>query len=174
MGYHEELNALKNIFPMETIWTSFERPFNVKELVEKLQEELTKIDSEENKRHIMVVDDSGQMLRTVKAWLSMKYKVTIASSAAMAISLLANNKPDLILLDYEMPVCSGPQFLEMIRTEISTQNIPVIFLTAKNDAESVKKVLALKPEGYLLKTMSQEQVLENVDAFFEKQKGGLA
>ena len=94
----------------------------------------------------------------------------MASSAAMAISFLATNKPDLILLDYEMPVCSGPQFLEMIRAEISTSRIPVIFLTAKGDKESVKSVLALKPAGYLLKTMNAEQIVENIDNFFEKNK----
>lgn len=172
LGYTEEIKALERVFQEDNVWTTFERPFNVKDLVEKINGELEKIESGANKKHVLVVDDSGTMLRTVKSWLSMKYKVSIASSAAMAISLLASNKPDLILLDYEMPVCNGPQFLEMIRGEVTTQNIPVIFLTAKNDSESVKKVLALKPDGYLLKTMNQEQVLQSVNDFFEKQKGG--
>lgn len=67
-----------------------------------------------------------------------------------------------------MPVCSGQQFLEMIRAEVSTSMIPVIFLTAKGDKESVKSVLALKPAGYLLKTMAAEQIVESIDNFFEK------
>ena len=73
-------------------------------------------------------------------------------------------------MDYEMPVCSGQQFLEMIRAEVSTSMIPVIFLTAKGDKESVKSVLALKPAGYLLKTMAAEQIVESIDNFFEKNK----
>ena len=60
--------------------------------------------------------------------------------------------------------------MEMIRAEVSTRDIPVIFLTAKGDKESVKSVLSLKPAGYLLKTMDSEQIVENIDQFFEKNK----
>ena len=49
---------------------------------------------------------------------------------------IADNKPDLILLDYEMPVTSGPQVLEMIRSETKTDTIPVIFLTGKGDRKA--------------------------------------
>lgn len=171
IGYADEIEDLKKMITEQVIWNVFERPLNVKELVEALNEKTRQDELINSKKHILVVDDSGTMLRTVKAWLSVKYRVSMASSAAMAISFLANNKPDLILLDYEMPVCSGPQFMEMIRAEISTRDIPVIFLTAKGDKESVKSVLALKPAGYLLKTMDSEQILENIDQFFEKRKG---
>ena len=110
------------------------------------------------------------MLRTVKSWLSPKYKVSVASSAAMAINFLANTKPDLILLDYEMPICSGPQFLEMIHAEKATSSIPVIFLTGKGDLESVKQVVKLRPDGYLLKTMKQNEIVSYINDFFEKKK----
>lgn len=170
IGYTDEIEALKKIIPSNIIWNAFERPLNVKELVGALNEKTRQDELINSKKHILVVDDSGTMLRTIKAWLSVKYKVSMASSAAMAISFLANNKPDLILLDYEMPVCSGPKFMEMIRAEVSTRDIPVIFLTAKGDKESVKSVLSLKPAGYLLKTMDSEQIVENIDQFFEKNK----
>ena len=65
-----------------------------------------------------------------------------------------------------MPVISGAKVLEMIRSEVSTQDIPVMFLTAKNDKESVMQVLALKPEKYLLKTMPPEEWMQNIDDFF--------
>jgi len=74
----------------------------------------------------------------------------------------------LILLDYEMPVTSGPQVLEMIRSETKVDRVPVMFLTGKGDRESVLKVLALKPEGYLLKSLNREQILTSVSEFFEK------
>ena len=87
-----------------------------------------------------------------------------------AITYLAKNKPDLILLDYEMPVVTGAKVLEMIRSELSTASLPVIFLTSKSDKESVMEVLKLKPEGYLLKTMSPGEILKALDDFFVKQK----
>lgn len=170
VGYPEEIESLKKIILPECIGHVFERPLNVKELVSRLEEDAQRQALDADKKHILVVDDSGTMLRTIKSWLSMKYKVSIASSAAMAITFLASNKPDLILLDYEMPVCDGPQFLGMIRSEIPTRDIPVIFLTAKGDRESVQSVLAYKPAGYLLKTMAPEDILQTLDDFFEKQK----
>jgi DNA-binding NarL/FixJ family response regulator len=58
----------------------------------------------------------------------------------------------------------------MIHAEPTTRNIPVIFLTAKDDIESVTKVLALKPAGYLLKTMKPMEIVSSIDSFFEKLK----
>lgn len=83
---------------------------------------------------------------------------------------IADNRPDLILLDYEMPVISGPQVLEMIRSETKVDSIPVIFLTGKGDRESVMKVLELKPDGYLLKTTDKAALLKSLEDFFEKRK----
>ncbi len=117
-----------------------------------------------------MVDDSGAMLRNVKGWLEDKYQVILANSGAMAIKYLALNRPDLVLLDYEMPICDGRQVLEMIRAETEFSDIPVIFLTGKNDRESVLKVTALNPEGYLLKSMEPKQIVNAIDKFFAKEK----
>ena len=86
----------------------------------------------------------------------------------MAIKYLTQSRPDLILLDYEMPVCDGKQVLEMIRAESDFSDVPVIFLTSKGDRESVLNVMALKPSGYLLKTLPPEQIVESIDKFFAK------
>ncbi len=80
------------------------------------------------------------------------------------------NRPDLIVLDYEMPVCDGRQALEMIRSEKETADIPVIFLTGRGDRESVRNVMALKPQGYLLKTMPDEEIKKCIDGFFAKKE----
>lgn len=100
---------------------------------------------------ILVVDDSPAMLRTMQAMLSKRYRVIFATSGAQAIALTAKELPDLILLDYEMPVVNGKMTLEMLRSEESTRDIPVVFLTGMDDADHVHEVLALKPQGYLLK-----------------------
>ena len=168
VGYNDDIDELRKVVPEKLITGTLERPLNVKLLVEKLEQQMKEAEKEERKKHILVVDDSGTMLRTIKSWLTPKYHVSMASSGTMAISFLATNKPDLILLDYEMPICSGPQFMEMIHSEVATEHIPVMFLTAKGDRESVKKVLELKPVGYLLKTMPPEEIVKSIDAFFKK------
>ncbi|MBR1741481.1 MAG: response regulator, partial [Lachnospiraceae bacterium] len=73
---------------------------------------------------------------------------------------------DLILLDYEMPVTPGPQVLEMIRSEEKSKDIPVMFLTSKNDRESVEKVLSLNPVRYILKTVGRGEMLAALSGFF--------
>ena len=88
----------------------------------------------------------------------------------MAIKYLSTNRPDLVLLDYEMPIVDGKQVLEMIRSETEFADIPVMFLISKGDKESVMQVMSLKPDGYLLKTMPPEEIKQSVHAFFERKK----
>lgn len=150
----------------------FERPVNVKELGQKMLQVVQNEDVRLQKKKILVVDDDGTMLRTIKEWLSDKYQVFMVNSGMAAITFLAKNQVDLILLDYEMPVTTGPQVLEMLRSESSTSDIPVMFLTNKGDKESVLKVVLFKPEKYLLKTMPPAELIANIDEFFEKKKAG--
>lgn len=164
-----ELNNLKKVIPSTLISASFSRPVNVKEVVDTI--DLYAIDENRlSKKKILVVDDSGAMLRNVKGWLGDKYQVALANSGAMAIKYLSLDKPDLVLLDYEMPVVDGRQVLEMIKSEMDFSDIPVIFLTSKSDRQSVVEVMSLKPEGYLLKTMSPSEIVKAVDDFFVRQK----
>ena len=96
------------------------------------------------------------------------YEVILVNSCAMAIKYLTLNRPDLILLDYEMPIVDGSQVMQMLREDPEFQHIPIIFLTGKNDAETVKNVMALKPEGYLLKSMNPHKLHQAIDNFFKK------
>lgn len=117
---------------------------------------------------MLVVDDSDFMLKTMQDLLCDDYNVVLAKSGMSAIRTITLNRPDLVLLDYEMPVCDGGQVLEMIRSEEECADIPVIFLTSRVDRESVKKVINLKPEGYLSKTLQPSDVKREVDHFFER------
>ena len=74
---------------------------------------------------------------------------------------------DLILLDYEMPLLSGLDFLRIVRSDEATKDIPVIFLTAKDDKDTVLEILKDKPTGYLLKTTAPITLKYNIKKFFE-------
>ena len=160
---------LQNIMLEYVLKSVFKRPIDVK-ITAKIVDKYIKEYGKQVRKKILVVDDSGAMLRNVKGWLQDKYNVILANSGAMAIKYLAMDRPDLVLLDYEMPIVDGKQVLEMIRTETEFRDVPVIFLTSKNDRESIIKVMDLKPEGYLLKTMEPERIVEEVNKFFVKQK----
>ncbi|MBQ9607241.1 MAG: response regulator [Lachnospiraceae bacterium] len=170
VGSNEEIKEVGAYIPDGVITRTFERPLNVKNLVEAMNETSELIKAEGEKKHILVVDDDPVMLRTIKGWLEGTYQVTMVNSGMNAITYLAKNKPDLILLDYEMPVITGAKVLEMIRSEVATASLPVIFLTSKGDKESVMEVLKLKPEGYLLKTMTPGEILKALEDFFVKRK----
>ncbi|MGN1179720.1 MAG: response regulator [Suilimivivens sp.] len=114
------------------------------------------------KKHILVVDDDPMMLKLMKEQLKDSYMVGTAISGAIALKFLENKKTDLIILDYEMPVENGAQVLEKIRKNEATAQLPVIFLTGINDRDKIKKVLELKPQGYLLKPIDREKMLDAV------------
>ncbi len=169
MGNMEEISAIETLFPKHLVPKQFLRPIDVKDVVSSIDQYIQTY-GKHTKKKILVVDDSGVMLRNVKSWLEDKYQVSLANSGAMTIKYLALNRPDLVLLDYEMPVVDGKQVLEMIRTETEFADIPVMFLTGRGDKESVMEVMALKPEGYLLKSMSPQKIVQSIDEFFAMQR----
>ncbi|MBR6013886.1 MAG: response regulator [Selenomonadaceae bacterium] len=170
LGNLDELSFVENTLPPTAISAKFERPIDLKKLTAEVQRLVHTVDEREMKKSILLVDDDPTFLKMMKSWLDYEYRVTIVTSGMQALMYLAENKPDLILLDYEMPVTSGPQVLEMIRSETKIDNVPVIFLTGKGDKQSVMNVLSLKPDGYLLKSLNREQILESVYEFFEKKR----
>lgn len=130
----------------------------VEEPVEAVEEVL-----EDIKKKILVVDDNGILLRSVKTMLADDYDVAFATDGMMAIDKAKKWMPDLILLDYEMPKMDGKQTLEELRSNEELKNIPVVFLTGVADKESIAAVLKLKPQGYLLKPIEQNRMMETIE-----------
>lgn len=153
-------------FPPHIIYKVFARPLDYNVFISAVSLYFNMVAEGETKRSILIVDDDPNYMGLVREWLKDTYKVSMANSGLRAIKWLGSNKVDLILLDYEMPVTDGPQVLEMLRSDEETKGIPVIFLTGKDDKESVLSVLALKPEGYVLKTSGKNEIVNTVSKFF--------
>lgn len=140
---------------------------------EEFMPEIKKIEHGENekkdeKKHVMIVDDDPVTLRMMMNILKDEYKTTVAKSGAAAMLLLGSQKPDLILLDYLMPICDGLQIFQMIRSEENTKDIPVFFLTGVDDSDCVRNAMSLKPEGYILKNTRPTEILRRIGDFFEQ------
>lgn len=142
------------------------RPFNVNEIREKLAG-LTSQKAESITKTLLLVDDDAVMIRTLREGLSTSYKVLPANSGANALKILVRTKPDLILLDYEMPEMNGPEVLAELRRTPETADIPVMFLTAKTDSQSIAKIEALEPQGHMLKTLPLTEIKEIIQKFFD-------
>ena len=166
IGEQRDIQKVESHIQKEFIYTTFARPVDNARYIDTVTDYIKKVGSGEFKKSILVVDDDPSYLGLVREWLKDTYKVFMVNSGLQAIKWLGKNTVDLILLDHEMPVTSGPQVLEMLRSDEETRNIPVMFLTGKSDKESVMKVVALKPEGYFLKTIQKEELLENLKEFF--------
>ncbi|MBR4670596.1 MAG: response regulator [Butyrivibrio sp.] len=166
IGEKNDIVFIQKNVPLELIYKSMLRPIDNAEYIMMVKEQFNKAEQGEFKKTVLVVDDDPSYLNLVREWLRDKYKVSMASSGLQAIKWLGKNKADLILLDHEMPITSGPQVLEMLRSDPETKNIPVIFLTGKSDKDSVMSVVSLKPEGYLLKTIDKRELLDKLEEFF--------
>lgn len=120
----------------------------------------------DTRKKLLIVDDDPIFLRTLTNFFKDKYRISVAKSGSEALTSLEKVSPDLILLDYEMPVTNGPQTLQMIRQNKDFENVPVFFLTGVSDPEQVKIALNLKPEGYLLKNSGQIELVSRIDGYF--------
>ena len=116
------------------------------------------------RKRILIIDDDPSYASMVREGIKDMYKVDIVTAGMQAITFLLklkeNEKVDMILLDYEMPVVDGPQVLQMLRQEPATENIPVIFLTGVGTKEAVGRVMSLKPDGYILKTTTRDELVK--------------
>ena len=179
-----EVNLIKPITALqiaEKITEYMKRNFNIQEeeapaavpLVsaehQQTQELLDNIDSlfedapVNNRKHILVVDDDFRMLKLIKRYLDDTYDIATAINGKVALKFLETKMTNLILLDYEMPGENGPAILEKLRANPATSSIPVIFLTGINDRKKIQQVLALKPQGYLLKPIDHDKLVHAIE-----------
>lgn len=124
-------------------------------------EELEKVDRD-TRLHVLIIDDSPVMLKTLKTYLEDTFDVAVALSGELALNFLSKKSTDVILLDYEMPNMSGPDVLYALRKFERTSSIPVIFLTGVSDKNKIRQVLAMKPQGYLLKPVPKDKLTEAI------------
>ena len=152
-----------------------ERPVDLDVLENTVIKEINRQEVSDKKGRVLIVDDDPSYAKIVREWIKDRYKVDIVTAGMQAISFLLkvpeDQKVDLVLLDYEMPVVDGPQVLQMLKQEEATANIPVIFLTGNSSREAVSRVVDLKPDGYLLKTTRKAELLEFIDGILKKSAG---
>ncbi|MDE6389594.1 MAG: response regulator [Lachnospiraceae bacterium] len=121
-----------------------------------------------NKKHILVIDDDLNMLKTLRYYLQDQYKVTVINSGKVAVDFLLKFTPDLILLDYMMPMFNGAAVLKIIKSREATKDIPVYFLTGQTDKTTVMECLSLKPAGYIIKPVAKDALLAKMKEAFAK------
>ncbi len=116
-----------------------------------------------NEQSILIVDDIPKNIQILGNILYREgFKLSYAQSGAEALKLIRSNNYDLILLDIMMPEMNGYEVCENIRDKKSTSEVPIIFLTAKTDKESIVKGLRLGAQDYITKPFSSEELIQRV------------
>ncbi len=120
-------------------------------------------------RRVLVVDDD-RMIRLLLRMLLEKdgFKVTEAGNGALGMEAARRERPDLMLVDLQMPDMNGFQVLEMMRADPQLASIPVLVLTSEAGSGVETKVLELGADDYLMKPFEPEVMLSRIRAAFRR------
>jgi DNA-binding response OmpR family regulator len=118
---------------------------------------------------ILVVDDDRDVAQTVELALRRRgFKVMIANSGVEALKVLRRYEPDLVILDVLMPGMGGLEVCRRLRSDPKTENLPIIFLTARGQERDRIEGLRAGADDYLSKPFSLEELLLRVTAVLRR------
>lgn len=120
------------------------------------------------KMKILVVEDNTVNLATVEQELKDKYEVIPMLTGRRAVKYMSREKADLILLDIKMPEMDGIETLREIRKQENGEDIPVIFLTSKQDAVTVLEGAKLGIMDYITKPVEAEELHDRIEKVFKR------
>ncbi len=130
---------------------------------DKMNLETEQIEKINNSETILVIDDSPTNLEVLYSALSgAGYEVLVEMDGISGIEQVKYNPPDLILLDIMMPKIDGFETCRLLQADLSTKDIPIIFITALSDLEEKVKGLSLGAVDYITKPFQQDEVLARI------------
>ena len=120
------------------------------------------------RQHILIVDDKPTNLKVLAATLTgAGFDIAVATNGKMALQQVAEDPPELILLDILMPEMDGFETCRQLKVSSTTEEIPVIFMTALSDTVDKVKGLSLGAVDYITKPFETEEVLARVNTHLQ-------
>ena len=118
---------------------------------------------------IVVIDDNKAFTETIGDILSeYGYRVLLCNEARHGIGLVAQQHPDLILMDIYMPGMDGLAATSLLKTDSRLKNIPIIMLSGKSNREVVMQVKKIGANGFITKPINTQLVLDKVAQILQK------
>ena len=122
----------------------------------------------DQKPTVLIADDSKTFTIYLSTILNrMNFNVITAHNGTSALELARQLKPDLILLDIDMPGMNGKEVLKNVKGDPETSAIPVIMLTIKGDDENIDECNKLKCDSFLRKPVEPQQLIETLKPFVD-------
>jgi signal transduction histidine kinase len=120
---------------------------------------------------VLVIDDQSANLRMVCALLARAgYQAPAANGGAEGLEMMQASRPDVVLLDMKMPGMDGFEVLRQMRDSAELKDLPVIFLTADNDKDSLVRAFAAGAIDYVTKPFVAEELLARVRTHMDLKK----
>ena len=113
-------------------------------------------------KNVLIVDDNVASLKQIEVLLKGSYNYSMAKSGPQALSICARERPDIIILDVEMPEMSGFETMARLRGDPRLAGIPVIFLTANLDTATEVKGFELGARDFLKKPVIKQVLLHRL------------
>jgi len=115
-------------------------------------------------KKVLVVDDEIHIVHVVAIKLRNNgFQVITAANGAEAFELVCEEKPDIIVTDFQMPVMTGLELVEKLRDNEQTRDIPVIMLTARGFAVADERKEDLQISQFLSKPFSPKELLRSIE-----------
>jgi len=122
---------------------------------------------------ILIVEDNDKNLKLVRDLLQFKgYRTLEAGTAAEGLRLAAEHRPDLILMDIQLPDMDGVAALARLRADPATTGIPVVAVTAFAMKEDEQRLMQAGFDGYLVKPINVRELPEQVRQYCEQGRQG--
>ncbi|MCK4838890.1 MAG: sigma-54-dependent Fis family transcriptional regulator [Desulfobulbaceae bacterium] len=120
--------------------------------------------TDSHKGDILIVDDDLASFRTLSSMLTAEgYEVRGVPDGPMALTVVENNPPELILLDIKMPGMDGFEVCQQIKADEKSSDIPILFLSALDELEDKLKGFSIGAADFMTKPFQAEEVLARVD-----------
>lgn len=119
-----------------------------------------------NSRSVLVVDDERNLRKAMQYILEHQgYRVDSASDGNEALTKIKQNPPDLVLLDLQVPVCSGYDVCQSVRADQTLNRVKILIFSALGKDIAVEKALALGADGYVLKPFCTADLIDTVGRY---------
>lgn len=139
------------------------KPVSKEMVTQKVAEVYQAKEKHDNKKTVLMIDDDMSYLKQLNNFLQDSYNVVMINSAKLALNYLLTHTPDIIILDYQMPLYNGANVMNMIQKNTEVSQIPIILLSGALNREVLKECYAYNPAAYLAKPVSKEVLIENIE-----------